>query len=139
MPKTVLNALLLLNIAGLAAVPVAQAAVAPNPAHVNGLALTGAAFLVGLILALAARLCTLIDANMANSRGHGAASHHRGAAISKPPSAPCASGSARKHTPISAAHLGWAAGLGAALCLAYGGASFAGSLPDFPALVALAV
>lgn len=141
MPKTVLNALLLLNIAGLAAVPVAQAMVAQSAAHINGLALTGAAFLVGLILALAARLCVLIDANMTGAHRRSsmvAANHPAGRAINEASSSRAA-GSTRQHTPFTASHLGWAAGLGAALCLAYGGASFAGSFPDLPALVATAV
>lgn len=142
MPKTVLNALLLLNIAGLAAVPVAQALIAQSAAHINGMALTGAAFLVGLILALAARLCALIDANMTGSHRRSfmdSSADHSAGRVSKQASLARAAGSTRQHTPFTASHLGWAAGLGAALCLAYGGASFAGSFPDLPALVATAV
>jgi hypothetical protein len=138
-----LNALLLLNGGGLAAIPALKAIVQPGDFKLESLATSGAFFFGGLVLAVASGLCAIInfrkaaenlDAVMGATLMAEQERYH--ARLAFVPSA-----NLKRETEIanSLGHralpwsywLGWGAGLLSGMCFAIGGATLGGSYNPF--------
>lgn len=141
--RLLLNALLLLNGGGLAAIPAIKAIVEPSAIKLDSLATSGAFFFAGLVLAVVAGLCAIINYRVAadnidavmNATLLEVTEQHR-AKFAFVPSADLkkqtadANALGSRVVPLTY-RIGWAAGLISGICFAAGGATLGGNSNPF--------
>jgi hypothetical protein len=141
--RLLLNALLLLNGGGLAAIPAIKAIVEPGAFKLESLATSGAFFFAGLVLAVVSGLCAIFNFRVAadnldavmNATLLEVTEQHR-AKFAFVPSADLkrqmADANALGARAIPRTYwIGWSAGLASGICFAIGGATLGGNYNPF--------